>query len=198
EVALMLLGDADPDLGQIRSVIEDGKRQALRAGQSIHQLLHLLNKHDVHTEPMDLAQEISKVIFIAITEHELQFHAALRLKEYLPLVRANRTHVQKVLLNLFHNAIEAMDAAGVAHPEIKVSVKQDGGVAQVTIKDSGPGFGPDDIGHLFEPFYTTKVSGIGMGLAISRALIEANGGQLWVDPKDGPGATFHLTLPFSA
>lgn len=196
EVALMLLDGTDPDLGQIRSVIEDGKRQALRAGQSIHQLLHMLNKHEVRTEPLDLNQEITNVIFVAITEHELQFHADLLLEEDLLPVRANRTHVQKVLLNLIHNAIEAMGAADVALPEITVTVQQDGSVAQVTIRDNGPGFGPDDIQHLFEPFYTTKVHGIGMGLAISRALIEANGGQLWVDPEEGPGATFHLTLPF--
>ena len=196
EVALMLMNDTEPDFGQIRTVIEDSKRQALRAGHSIHQLLHLLNKQEVRTESMDLNEEITNILSIAITEHELQFHADLHLEENLPPVQANKTHVQKVLLNLLHNAIEAMGAAGVTLPEITVTVQEDGSVAQVTIRDNGPGFNPDDIRHLFEPFYTTKVNGIGMGLAISRALIEANGGQLWVDPEEGPGATFHLTLPF--
>jgi two-component system sensor kinase FixL len=70
-------------------------------------------------------------------------------------------------------------------------------MAQVTIQDNGPGFTKEEVQRLFEPFFTTKTGGIGMGLAISRSLIEMNGGQLWHDPEEGPGATFHLTLPFS-
>jgi two-component system sensor kinase FixL len=70
-------------------------------------------------------------------------------------------------------------------------------VAQVTIQDNGPGIKQSDIHRLFQPFFSTKPDGIGMGLSISRSLIEANGGQLWIDPDEGPGATFHLTIPFA-
>jgi len=74
---------------------------------------------------------------------------------------------------------------------------KDVGVAQVTIQDNGPGVKEEDFQRLFEPFFSTKARGVGMGLAISRSLIEANGGQLWVDPQEGPGATFHFTLPLA-
>ena len=197
EVALMLLNAACPDIGLIRDAIENGKRQALKAGQSIHQLLHLLNMREIHAELIDLGQEIANVLYIAVTEHELRFHADLHIEPDLPFVLANRTHVQKVLLNLIHNGVEAMDAANVAHPEMKLTVRANRGAAFMTVQDKGPGFEPEDIRHLFEPFFSRKPGGIGMGLAISRSLIEANGGQLWIDPEAGPGATFHLTLPFA-
>jgi signal transduction histidine kinase len=135
----------------------------------------------------------------ARAEHGLQFQASLQLEEGLPPIRASRVHVRKVLLNLLHNGIEAMQEAGVPQAAITITVRTmtDKNVAQVTIRDNGPGFTDTDIQRLFEPFFTTKAKGIGMGLTISRSLIEANGGQLWVDPQESPGATFHLTLPFA-
>jgi C4-dicarboxylate-specific signal transduction histidine kinase len=114
-----------------------------------------------------------------------------------------------VLFNLLHNAVEAMRETGVQLPSIFVTVrrKQDENVAQVTVQDNGPGVKKDDLQRLFDPFFTTKVKGIGMGLAVSRSLIEENGGmlwfdpqdsdQLWLDPQEKTGATFHLTLPFA-
>jgi two-component system, LuxR family, sensor kinase FixL len=115
-------------------------------------------------------------------------------------VRANRAHVQKVLLNLLHNSIEALQDAIVPQPAITVTVRTIKGknVAEVTIQDNGPGIRKEDARHLFTPFFTTKTRGIGMGLAISRSLMEANGGQLWFEPQEEPGATFHLTLPFAS
>ncbi len=129
----------------------------------------------------------------------MQFHSILKLEQQLPLVLANRSHVQRVLRNLLRNGIEAMQQAGVPLPSITVIVRtiKDEGVAQITIIDNGPGLKKEAIHRLFEPFFTSKPNGIGMGLAISRSLIETNGGQLWVDPQEGPGATFHLTLPFA-
>jgi two-component system, LuxR family, sensor kinase FixL len=201
EAALMLLNAPKPNLNKIRAAIEGSERQALRAGQSIRQLLDLLSMNEFPTESFDLNREILDALSVAKKEHELEFHSILRLEDGLPLVRANRTHVQKVLLNLLHNGIEAMQQAGVPLPAaltVTVRTKKDDNLAQVTIQDNGPGFKTKDIKRLFEPFFTTKPSGIGMGLSISRSLIEANGGQLWADPQAGLGATFHLTLPFAS
>jgi two-component system sensor kinase FixL len=199
EAALMLLGTANPDLDKIRKAIEESKRQAHRAGQSIREMLEFLGMKDFVNEYFDLNNEVLIAMNTARFEHKLQFHSDLRLDEKLPPVRANRTHVQKVLLNLLHNGIEAMQEAGVPLPRITVTVRtaKNGMVAQVTIQDNGPGLREEDIHRLFDPFFTTKANGIGMGLAISRSLVEANGGQLWVDPTEKPGATFHLTLPFA-
>jgi two-component system, LuxR family, sensor kinase FixL len=197
--ALMLLKAGNPDLEKISKAVEASERQALRAGQSIRELILFLNMREFPTEAFELNNEITGILATARDEHELQFHASLHLEEGLPLIRANRVHVRKVLLNLLHNGIEAMQEAGVPQAAITITVRTiaDKNLAQVTIRDNGPGFKEKDIQRLFEPFFTTKKKGIGMGLTISRALIEANGGQLWVDPQESPGATFHLTLPFA-
>ena len=197
--ALMLLKAGNPDLEKISKAVEASERQALRAGQSIREMILFLNMREFPTETFELNNEITGILAAARAEHELQFQTTLQLEDGLPLIRANRVHVRKVLLNLLHNGIEAMQEAGVPLAAITISVRTiaDKNVAQVTIRDNGPGFTDVDIQRLFEPFFTTKAKGIGMGLTISRSLIEANGGQLWVDPQESPGATFHLTLPFS-
>ena len=199
EAALMLLQGDAPDLAKVRRAIEGSEQQAHRAGRSIRELLEFLSMKEFPSEHFDLNLEVLDAVNSAKSEQKLQFHSVMHLEKDLPPVRANRSHVRKVLHNLLHNGIEAMDEAGIELPAITVTVRtaKNGNAAQVTIRDKGPGFRDEDIHHLFEPFFTTKARGIGMGLVISRSLIEANGGQLWVDPEEKPGATFHLTLPFA-
>ena len=200
EAALLMLAAAKPDLPKIRETLEKSEQQALRAGKSMRDLLNFLSMKDFSRESFDLNQEILDLIATVKSEHQLQFRSVINLEHRLPLVQANRAHVQRVLINLLHNGIEAMQQAGVSLPSILVTVKtmKEQNVALVTIQDNGPGINQDQIQLIFEPFFSTKPNGIGMGLAISRSLIEANGGQLWIDPQEGPGATFHLTLPFAS
>jgi PAS domain S-box-containing protein len=199
KAALMLMKAETPDFGKIAKAVEGCERQSHRAGQSIRDLLQLLSTEEFPTEAFDLNQEIAEVLEAARVEHELQFDSLLRLENDLPPILANRTHVQKVLFNLLRNGIEAMQDANVALPAITVTVctKSNAGVALVTVQDNGPGIMQEHAHRLFEPFFTTKDKGIGMGLAISRMLIEENGGQLWMEEQQGYGATFHLTLPFA-
>lgn len=198
--ALMLLKSKEPNLDKIRKAIDGCERQALRAGKSIRDLLEFLNIQEFTAEMFDLDNEIIDVLDAARSEHELAFEYVFQKDEELPLIRASRTHVQKVLFNLLHNAVEAMRDAGVSLPVISVTVKKipDEGVVQVTIQDNGPGIKEEDLHRLFKPFFTTKAKGIGMGLAVSRSLAETNGGKLWFEPQAGTGATFHLTLPFAS
>ena len=199
QAALLMLRAPDPDLHKIRETIEKSEQQALRAGKSMRDLLDYLSMKEFVKQSFDLNREIMDLVASVRSEHQLQFRAVLNLEQHLPLIWANRTHVQRVLTNLLHNGIEAMQHAGVPLPSIIVNVHtmKDQNVAQVTIQDNGPGIKHGDVQRLFEPFFSTKPGGIGMGLAISRSLIEANGGQLWIDPDEGPGATFHLTIPFA-
>ena len=199
EAALMMLQAGKPNLDRVLHAVEGSVLQAHRAGKTIRELLEFLSMNEFPTEAFDLNQEILDVLNSARAGHELQFHSELCLEEGLSQVQANRIHVQKVLLNLLHNAIDAMQEASVMQPAItiKVCTLKDESVAQVTILDNGPGFQAGNIKRLFEPFFTTKADGIGMGLVISRSLVEANGGRLWLDPQEGPGAVFHLTLPFA-
>lgn len=197
EAALMLLGTNHPNLVKVRTALEGSKRQAHHAGQSIRELLELLDMNEFPIDVFDLNEEVLATMDVARSEYELEFHPMLQLENELPMVRANRTHIRKVLLNLLHNSTEAMQDAGKLTPSITVTIcaiKKEK-LVRMTIQDNGPGIKKEDIKRLFEPFFTTKPTGIGMGLAISHSLIEANGGQLWVDPADSSGATFHLTLP---
>lgn len=199
KAALMLLDAKRLDKHKLRDAIGKSERQALRAGQAIRDLLENLSTKETPSESFDLNREIVAVLDMVRTEHELKFHSVLDLEKDLPMVRANRNHVRRALFNLLHNGIESMQKADVQLPAITVTVRtlKDQNLAQVTIRDNGPGIKKEDIQRLFDLFFTTKARGIGLGLAISRSLIELNGGQLWVDPEEGPGAVFHFTLPFA-
>jgi signal transduction histidine kinase len=118
------------------------------------------------------------------------------LAEGLPKVIADRVQVQQVLLNLMLNSIEAMkDTSG----ELTVtSERTEDGVLLVSVSDSGIGLAPEDVDHIFEAFFTRKSQGTGMGLPISRMIIESHGGRLWATANPSRGATFHFTLPNAA
>ena len=167
ETALILLKAERPELDKIRKTIESSEQQAHRAGDSIRELIKFLSMNEFPTEAFDLNKEILDVLDTARSEHELQFHAILRLEEGLPLVRANRTHVQRVLLNLLHNGIEAMQEFGVPLPSIIVTVRtiKDVGVAQVTIQDNGPGVKKESCPMGFE---SERGARIQRGLSLNR------------------------------
>lgn len=199
EAALLMLDASHPDLARLRETIAKSRDQALRAGNAIRELLELLNTGSVSAEALDLNFEIRSALNLAKTDMELTFRTELRLEPDLPPVSANRVHLQKVLINLLNNAAESMQEADIPKPAIIVTVRtrKEEGLAQVSVEDNGPGIARADLARLFEPFFSTRKRGVGMGLAISRSLIEANGGQLWCDPGEGPGAIFHLTLPYA-
>ena len=199
--ALLLMAESrDVDPGTMRAVIEQCKDQALRAGNTIRELIKILYVGDVPSESFDLGREVAGVVDIVRAEDSLPARYRLSLEDDLPPVWAKRVHVQQVLLNLLHNSIEAMKEAKVPAPEvvILVGLEKNSGTAQVTVKDNGPGIDRKESGQLFSRFYTSKENGIGVGLPISRLLMEVNGGRLWADDASDGGATFHFTLPFSS
>jgi C4-dicarboxylate-specific signal transduction histidine kinase len=114
-------------------------------------------------------------------------------------VLANRLQLEKVVLNLLNNGVDAMRGAGISTAAISITVRtaEAGKMAQVTVHDSGPGLDAETAKRIFQPFFTTKSEGIGLGLSISRALVESHGGSLWLDLGDNTGATFHFTVPFA-
>jgi signal transduction histidine kinase len=107
-------------------------------------------------------------------------------------VRADRVQLQQVLMNLMLNGMEAMAERG---GELTISTGRGGGDVMVSVSDAGVGIPADKLEDIFKAFVTTKPGGTGMGLAISRTIIESHGGRLWATPNPGPGATFHFTLP---
>jgi len=199
EAALRILRNGTKQRDKLARALEGAVEQAQRAGRTLHELLAFLHKAQAPSEPVDLNAVVREAIAIAGESGYSGFRPVVELESGLPPVLANRLQIQKVLLNLVHNGVEAMRLTGAptAAVTIKVQTMTGKDMAQVTVQDSGPGLDPNTARRVFEPFFTTKTEGIGLGLAISRALVEAHGGQLWADRNAGPGATFHFTLPFA-
>src|SRR5256712_14206507 len=117
--------------------------------------------------------------------------------EGLPRIQVDKVQLQQVILNLIINAVEAMSSVPEDSRKLLISARKDVGGVVVVVQDSGPGLSPESLDRLFDAFYTTKASGMGMGLSICRSIVEAHGGQIWASRDVGPGATFQLTLPLA-
>ncbi len=199
EVALHALRNANNNPEVLKRALEGCVSQAQRAGTSLHELIAFLQEGELITERFDLNDTVQKAMNITKGDGYREFQPILELEQNMPAVLANQTQVQKVLVNLLRNAVEAMREDKVENSKITVTARthKDTSMAHVTVHDCGPGISQELVKRIFEPFFTTKPTGIGMGLAISRALIEANGGQLWLSPNSKAGAEFHFTLPFA-
>jgi signal transduction histidine kinase len=121
-----------------------------------------------------------------------------QLADGLPLIQGDRVQLQQVILNLIINAVEAMSSANKGSRELRISTRKDASSEiLITVQDSGPGLNPESFERLFDPFYTTKPCGMGMGLSICRSIVEAHKGQIWATRTAGPGASVQFSLPIA-
>src|SRR5262249_11169434 len=119
-----------------------------------------------------------------------------QLTEPLPFYRGDRVQIQQVMVNLIVNAVQAMSGDGGSGRDLKITTETDeAGGFRMGVRDTGPGLTPESLPRLFEPFYTTKAEGMGMGLAICRSIVEAHGGRLWATPCEPRGTLFQFTIP---
>jgi PAS domain S-box-containing protein len=195
---LRWLSARPPELEQVRQALGRIVRDGTRAGEVIGRIRALVKKVPPRRELfVDVNQAIREVI--ALTQTETQRNAVSlhsRLADDLPFVSADRVQLQQVMINLIINAIEAMAGAGDGPRELTiVSGIDDVNDVIVEVHDTGPGLDPKKLDQLFQSFYTTKLAGIGMGLAISRSIVEAHGGRLSATPNEPRGAVFRMTLP---
>jgi signal transduction histidine kinase len=192
---LRFLNQATPDLDEasdaIRSIIRDGHR----GSEVIGRIRVLVKKEQPSRTRVDINETVGNMVRLA----PFGLHGAdlqLELAAQLPCVSGDRVQLQQVLLNLMVNAIDAMKSVSDRPRVLRVGTKrQDGNTVLVSVQDSGIGIAPEAMEQLFDTFYTTKPDGMGMGLSISHSIIESHGGRLWATRNDGPGATFHFTLP---
>lgn len=197
EAAELFLQQNPPALGELRAILADIRKDDERAGEVIRRMRALLRKHDVERQPLEINSVVEDVW------HMVSGDAALRgisltadLTPVLPKVSGDRVHLQQVLLNLILNGMDAM--AGEPREKRVISVRTrlvDGGQVELAVIDSGHGIKPDKLPRLFEPFYTTKPNGMGMGLSISRTIIEAHHGRIWAENNASGGAAFRVALP---
>jgi PAS domain S-box-containing protein len=197
QAALRWLGAQPPNLNEVRQILDQITDDSKRAGDIIDRIRALIKKAPPRKEGLEINEAILEVI--ALTRGEvLQNSVSVRtqLAEGLPLIQADRVQLQQVILNLIVNAVEAMSDASEGARELLISTSGDAsnGVL-VSLRDSGPGLDPANLERLFDAFYTTKSSGLGMGLSICHSIIEAHGGRIWAGANEPRGAAFHFTLP---
>jgi PAS domain S-box-containing protein len=188
---------AAPNLEEARQSAELIIGDAHRAGEIIRRIRALAKKSPPRKDCLNINETILEVIALARSEIERnRVSLQTRLSSDVPLILGDRIQLQQVILNLIINAVEAMGGTSDGPRELVVSSKKnDLQDLLVAVRDSGPGLDPNSLDHLFTAFFTTKPKGMGMGLAISRSIIEAHGGRLWATQNNGQGATFQFTLP---
>ena len=197
QAALRWLGAQPPNLNEVRRSLGQITDNSKRAGDVIGRIRALIKKAPPQKEALEINEAILEVI--ALTRGEVVqngISVRTQLAEGLPLIQADRVQLQQVILNLIVNAVQAMSGASEETLELLISTVGDASNGiHVSLRDSGPGLDPASLERLFDAFYTTKSSGLGMGLSICRSIIEAHGGRIWAGANEPRGAVFQFTLP---
>jgi C4-dicarboxylate-specific signal transduction histidine kinase len=191
----MLNGDP-PNIDGARETARRTIRDGNRASDVITRLRALFSMKDINLEPVDLNDAAREVVALSISE--LQRNGIIVRHEFadeLPSLRGDRIQLQQVILNLLRNASDAMNTIDDRPRQLFITTASDVEHVRLAVKDTGVGFAPEVADRLFESFYTTKQDGMGIGLSISRSIIEAHRGHLWATLNDGPGSTFGFSIP---
>lgn len=186
-----------PNVDEVAAAIERIVNEGRRAGEIVKRVRAFLGKQPALQDRLDVAEIIEEAALLI--EHELSKEDILltiEIEPRLPSVRGDRIRLQQVLINLMVNAAQAMSGQGSRRTlAVHAGLDGSGGNIMVAVEDNGPGIAPENISRLFQPFFTTKHEGMGMGLAICRTTVEAHGGQLSAESVSGSGTVFRLTLP---
>jgi PAS domain S-box-containing protein len=199
QAAQRFLAANPADVEELGEILKDIVQDDSRASEVIQRMRALVKKEDLAFAPLDLGGVVRDVAALVHSDAILQeVRILLEVKPDLPPVRGNKVQLQQVVLNLLLNAFEAMKDWPAHEREVKVHVERDGArMVKVAVRDRGTGLNSGKLDKIFQPFYTTKREGLGMGLSISRSIIDAHGGRLWAENNPDRGATFYCTLPVS-
>ena len=192
----ILLAREEVPMDRLTDAIERAAAEALRAGDIIRRLRDFVARGEtertVESLPK-LVEEASALALVGAREHDIRIRFAF--DPAVDLVLVDKVQIQQVVLNLVRNAVDAFADTAAGNREMTIGIESDGDMARVTVTDNGPGIDPAVAAQLFQPFITTKRTGMGVGLSISHTIVEAHGGTIRVDPVPGGGARFSFTLP---
>jgi signal transduction histidine kinase len=185
---------------EVRNALDDIVEANNRAAEVIRRTRALVKKErELEFRPIDLATLVRDVIALVHSDAVLHdVRIVLDVDATLPPVNGDPIQLQQVVMNILLNAFDAMQACPASARWVRVRLERAGdAMNRVAICDNGRGFSPHELGRIFEPFYTTKSEGLGMGLSICRSIIEAHDGRLWAENNRERGATFYFTIPVS-
>jgi len=197
EAAELFMEDKSPDLDEVRAILADIRKDDQRAGNVIDRMRGLLKRKSLDNQPVDVNELVGEVAALVRSDAAAR-HIKLEVAvaDDLPPVSGDLVHLQQVLLNLIVNGMDALDEVNRGDRRVSVTATLDGPkTVEIAVSDSGRGIPADKLAHIFDPFFTTKVNGMGMGLPISRTIIEAHNGRLWAENRNEGGASFRFTLP---
>ncbi len=197
EAAEILLSTPSPDLVELRAIIADIHKDDQRAGDVIERLRALLKRRQMQFSPLSI-ETLVKDANTLLRADAAARHVALECcaGDTLPMVAGDRVHLSQVLINLILNGMDAINEATGSRRRITVAARNvENASVEIAVADSGTGIPADRLPRIFEPFYTTKANGMGMGLSVSRTIVEAHGGRLWAENDVEGGAIFRFTLP---
>jgi PAS domain S-box-containing protein len=195
QAALRILADREPKIREILQYIVDDDQRAVAV---IGRMRSLLKKSESEMKPLDLNALVGDTLSLIATDAAVRNCALTAdLAPGLPTVRGDRIQLQQVLLNLFSNCFDAMEGVAGTSSILITTSRKDADALLVAVKDSGSGIPPENLSKLFTHFFTSKPDGLGMGLSISRSIVEAHGGRLEGENNPDRGATFHFTLPIA-
>jgi two-component system sensor kinase FixL len=195
--ALRFLQSDRIDPSELREILQDIINDDKRAGDIIRNVRAMLKQEEREREAIAINDMLRDMLSLFHSEAVIRNIAVeMDLADPSPVVQVDTVQIQQVLINLVMNAAEAVSHNGPEDRKIVLQTRTvDHGAVQVTVRDFGPGIGEKEIDRIFDPFFTTKRSGLGMGLSISRSIIEAHGGRIWVENNPDKGVTFFIELP---
>jgi C4-dicarboxylate-specific signal transduction histidine kinase len=186
-----------PAVEEVRGALDFIVKSGVQASEVVDRIRALVKKAPPRTDKLEINEAVLEVI--GLTRNEMSkngISVRTQLAESLPAIQGDRVQLQQVNLNLLINAMEAMSARSEGPRDLLISTaKTDSEGVLVSVRDSGPGLAPESVERLFEPFYTTKPGGLGMGLSICRSIIESHHGRLWATANTPHGAVFQFNLP---
>ena len=188
-----------PDVEEAYQAVERIRQDGERTGEIVARLMSFYRKNTPGPRELVDVNEVVSEMLVLLRSEANRYSIVMRteLAAGVPKVRADRVQLQQVLMNLMLNGIEAMAETG-SNGELTIRSRREDGQVLVSVSDTGVGLPADKLDHIFSSFFTTKASGTGMGLSISRSIVESHGGRLWAAINDGRGAIFHFTLPIEA
>ena len=197
QAAQRFMSSKPADLEEVREILQDIVKDNSRAGEVIRRMRALVKKEEIDFASLDLASLIREVALLVHSDAILQnIKISLTLDDELPTVLGDKVQLQQVVLNLLLNAFDVMRDCSAPEREVKLHAEPYGGtLVKVAVSDRGTGVSLDKLDKIFQPFYSTKGEGLGMGLSICRSIIEAHSGHLWAENNPDRGATFYFTLP---